>query len=104
MEIATYEITLRHAGLEPIRFAAPADRSIVKSARAAGYALTTGCLQGRCAICRSRLLAGELKVIRRPSRHAVGDPLKRADGCVLPCSLAPDSDVELETLSPWTSC
>ncbi len=94
-------VTLRHGNDAPVRFAATAGRSVVRSAAAAGYALTTGCLQGRCAICRARLLTGEVAALRRRSKHALADPARRADGCVLLCSVEPCSDLELEALSPW---
>ena len=80
---------------------AAAGRSLVKAAQLAGIELTSGCLQGRCAICRARLLAGKVGALRRPSPHAVGDPVQRADGHVLPCSVGALSDIVLAPASPW---
>jgi ferredoxin len=97
----TFEVTLRAGDDREVRFAAAAGRSIVKSAALAGYILTTGCLQGRCAICRSRLISGQVGAARRRSKHAVSDPANRPDGCVLLCSVSPLSDVIVEPLSPW---
>lgn len=99
----TWTVTLRAADGTTVSFAASAANSIVKSAARAGIRLTTGCLQGRCAICRARPLAGNFRLLRKLSKHAVASPLERADGCVLPCSIAPTSDVALEPLSPWES-
>lgn len=79
-----------------------AGRSIAQAASNAGYELTTGCRQGRCTICRARVLEGLVKATRRPSKNAVGSAADRKDGCVLLCSASPDSDVLIEPLSPWT--
>ena len=97
-----FRVSLTSETQDAIEFDAPAGRSIVKSAAAAGYSLTTGCLQGRCAICRAELLAGSVTVLRRVSKNAVGNPAERADGCVLLCSVGPTSDLRLAALSPWT--
>ncbi len=101
MADAGFEVTLRDEDGAEVRFHAAAGRSIVKSAARAGYVLTTGCLQGRCAICRARLLSGTVTSLRGYSKHAVSDPAARADGCVLLCSVGPRSDLVLEALSPW---
>ena len=97
----THRVVLQAANASAVTFAAAAGRSLVKSARAAGYALTTGCLQGRCAICRARLMSGTVVDLRRPSPHAIGNASERMDGCVLLCSVGPLSDVVLEPLGPW---
>jgi len=94
-------VTLHGPAGEAVSFEAAADRSIARSALAAGYALTTGCLQGRCAICRARLLAGTVRALRRPSPQATVDPAALPDGCVLPCSVRPCSDVVLAPFGPW---
>jgi ferredoxin len=98
-----FNVVLTGADGQEVRFVASRGRSIVKSAALAGYMLTTGCLQGRCAICRARLLEGDVGVLRKHSKNAVGDPASRHDGCVLLCSVGPRSDVVLEPLSPWTA-
>ena len=84
-----------------VQFVAANGRSIVRSAAIAGLKLTTGCLQGRCAICRARLLSGDVHGLRKHAKHAINSPVDRADGYVLLCSVAPHSDLELELLSPW---
>ena len=82
-------------------FTSAPGRALARAAAAAGIVLTTGCLQGRCAICRARLLSGSVTPVRRPSANAVGNPAERADGCVLLCSVAATSDVVVAPLSPW---
>ena len=69
-------------------FQAPAGRSLMQAAAQHGLRITSGCLQGRCAICRARLLKGSVSALR-------------ADGTVLLCSVAATSDVEIAPLSPW---
>lgn len=82
-------------------FEAAAGRALARAAAAAGIVLTTGCLQGRCAICRARLISGSVTAVRRPSVNAVGNPAERADGCVLLCSVAATSNVVVAPLGPW---
>lgn len=84
-----------------VLYRAAAGQSLVKSAALAGVRFTTGCLQGRCAICRARLVEGAVTPLRRPSPHATSNPATRPDGCVLMCSIGPLSDLVLEPLSPW---
>lgn len=100
---AAFTVAIRFPDQEPIRFRAARGQSIVRAAAAAGFALTTGCLQGRCAICRARLADGEVVSLKRRARHAVTDPANRADGCVLLCSVAACSDLTLDALGPWTT-
>ena len=99
-----HRVVLQAANASAVEFAAAAGRSLVKSARSAGYELTTGCLQGRCAICRARVISGTVADLRRPSPHAIGNASERMDGCVLLCSVGPLSDVVLEPLGPWRPC
>ena len=82
-------------------FQAPAGRSLIKAAAQHGLRITSGCLQGRCAICRARLLKGSVSALRARSPNAVGDAAHRADGTVLLCSVAATSDIEIAPLSPW---
>ena len=96
-----YAVSLINAAGEVVHFDAPANRPLFRSAYNAGLVLTTGCLQGRCAICRARLISGHVKSLRRASKNAVTDPADRADGCVLLCAVGPASDVVLEPLGPW---
>ena len=96
-----FEVVLRDKTGATIRFCAPRGRSLVKSAAQAGIDLTTGCLQGRCAICRSHIVDGEVELLRRQSTNVVGSPLHRDDGCVLICSVGPVSNLTIEPLGPW---
>ena len=97
-----YRIILQSADGAIAEFTCEAGRSISQAASNAGYELTTGCRQGRCTICRARVLEGSVQPTRRPSKNAVGSVADRKDGCVLLCSVSPDSDVLIEPLSPWT--
>lgn len=99
--MSTHRVTLNGPDGERITFPCESDRTIVRAARNAGYELMTGCLQGRCAICRARLVAGRVHAIRRRSKHATADPANRPDGCVLMCSVGPDCDVTVEPLARW---
>lgn len=96
-----FRIVLIGADGAQAEFSAPGGRSLVKAAAAAGIELTTGCLQGRCAICRVHLHQGRVAALRRPSPNATADPASRADGCVLACSVGALSDLVIEPLSPW---
>lgn len=96
-----FDITLRGTAGPPAVYRALAGQSLVKAAAAAGIRFTTGCLQGRCAICRARLVEGAVTALRRPSPHAASNPAARADGCVLMCSVGALSDLVLEPLGPW---
>ncbi len=87
-----------------VEFSAQGSRSVVKAAALAGVRITSGCLQGRCAICRARLLRGSVTPLRTPSANGVGDGPVRADGTVLLCSVAADSDIEISPLGPWRVC
>lgn len=99
--MTTHRITLRSERRADVTFDCETGRTVVRAARNAGYELMTGCLQGRCAICRARLLEGSVTAIRRRSKNAVSDPANRRDGCVLLCSVGPVSDIVVEPLAPW---
>ena len=97
-----YHVILQGTDGAIAEFPCGAGRSIAQAASNAGYELTTGCRQGRCAICLARVLEGSVQPTRRPSKNAVGSSADRKDGCVLLCSVSPDSNVLIEPLSPWT--
>lgn len=99
--MTTYRVTLLGPDGTRIAFDCEEGRTIVRAARNAGYELMTGCLQGRCAICRARLVEGEVRAIRRRSKHATADPANRPDGCVLQCSVGPVTDVVVAPLAGW---
>ena len=99
-----HRVTLIAADGARVEFTAQSGRSLVRSAALAGVRITSGCLQGRCAICRARLLRGSVTPLRVPSANGVGEGPLRADGTVLLCSVAASSDIELAPLSPWRVC
>jgi ferredoxin len=98
---AAYRVSLIAADGARVEFDAAPAQSLVKAAARAGYRITSGCLQGRCAICRARLLSGTVLPLRRPSPNAVGTALHSVDGLVLLCSVTAASDVEVAPLSAW---
>jgi ferredoxin len=100
-EAVSFRVGLIGVDGRRVEFAAPPAQSLVKAAARAGYLVTTGCLQGRCAICRARLLSGAVIPLRRPSPNAVSAGAQLAAGLVLMCSVAAGSDVELAPLSAW---
>lgn len=99
-----YRVALIAADGSRVEFTAPNDRSVLKAGAQAGVRITSGCLQGRCAICRARLLRGSVTPLRALSANSVGDGALRADGTVLLCSVAASSDLEISPLSPWRTC
>jgi ferredoxin len=70
-----------------------ADETILDAAEAADVGLPVGCRTGACGTCTARLLDGEV-THRRPPRALKQRHL--AEGHVLTCVAAPDSDVHLE--------
>lgn len=58
-------------------------------------------MQGRCQICRAKLVAGTVKSLRPLSKYATVDPAAMPDGSVLPCSVVARSDVSLAPRGPW---
>ena len=98
----SFQIRLNHLDGGQVAFSGEPEVSIARSAALAGIQLTTGCLQGRCAICRAYLQQGSVRLRRRPSPSALTSPLARTDGTVLLCAIVPLSAVELTPLSPWT--
>ena len=75
--------------------------SLVNAASNEGIKLTTGCLQGRCAICRARVLDGIFTVLKHNMKNARGTVSERADGCVLICCISANSDLLLAPLGEW---
>ena len=101
MAAASHRVTLLGVDGARAQFLAEEGRSLARTAARAGYDLTTGCLQGRCAICRGRIVTGVVAAVRQPSKQALTSPVERSDGCVLLCSVGPLTDLVIETLSPW---
>jgi ferredoxin len=83
------------ARLEPTgrRFDAPADRTLLQSAVAAGIALPNSCRNGTCRACLRALRAGRVDY-RIPWPGLL--PEEKTGGWVLPCVAYPLGDVVLE--------
>jgi ferredoxin len=72
---------------------APADQTLLDSARAAGVLLPSSCRNGTCRACRCQLLEGQVRyTIEWPGLSAE----ERAEGDVLPCVALPCSPVVLQ--------
>lgn len=72
---------------------APADRSLLQAARAAGLSLPRSCQNGTCRACLCRMRSGAVVYrIEWPGLSAE----ERATGWVLPCVALPRSAVCLE--------
>ncbi len=88
-----------HARIEPqdpvgevLRFQAPADQSLLRSAARAGVVLPSSCRNGTCRTCICRLLEGHVSYrIDWPGLL----PEEKAQGFILPCVAQPESDVVL---------
>jgi ferredoxin len=94
--------TVFQALLLPARqaFAAPADRSLLASAAAAGIELPNSCRNGTCRSCLTRLHSGQVHY-RIPWPGLL--PEEKASGAwVLPCVAFPLSDVVLGDDAPAT--
>ena len=94
-----YTVTLLDKGGSHIAFPCGPNEPIYKAGERAGYELTLGCMQGRCTICKAKLISGEVKFLR---------PIpKEAEGClpgapdILLCSYAPQVDTTLQPYGRW---
>ncbi len=86
----TFEVRV---GPQGPRFAAPADRTVLQSAEAAGLALASSCRNGTCRHCIRRLAQGQVRYrIEWPGLLAE----EKAQGWILPCVAYPDSDLLLQ--------
>lgn len=84
-----------------VEFDAAPRQSLVRAAARAGYLITTGCLQGRCAICRATLLRGSVAPLRRPSPNMTAMLASDGEAVVRLCSVVASSDLELAPFSRW---
>lgn len=98
---AAHRVRLVAASGREVEFPCPAGMAVFRAAELAGVRMRVGCMQGRCATCRCRVLEGAVISVREASRHAVGRPDAREDGHVLPCSVTPTCDTVLAVRSPW---
>ena len=98
---ASYRVGLNAADGARVEFEALPGQSLVKAAARAGYLMTIGCLQGRCAICRAHLLHGTVAPLRRPSPNSVTPHNGDAADVVRLCSVSASSHLEVAPFSPW---
>lgn len=71
-------------------------QTILDAALAAGIPFPHGCKSGRCGSCKSRLIEGEVELLKH-SRFALTDE-EKADGLILPCRALPQTDVAVAWL------
>jgi ferredoxin len=89
-EAPTWQVRLGRGGPQ---FDAPADRTLLQSAEAAGWPLPSSCRNGTCRTCMQRLLEGHVHyAIEWPGVLAE----ERRAGWILPCVAHPDSDLVLD--------
>ncbi len=85
----TYSVRVHPLAQE---FAAPADATVLQSARAAGVVLPSSCRNGTCRACVCQLLDGRVDyTVPWPGLSAE----EHAQGCVLPCVALPRTDLVL---------
>jgi ferredoxin len=81
------------ASLSGEKFAAPADRSLLASAEAAGLLADSSCRNGTCRTCLRRLGSGQVAYrIEWPGLSAE----EKREGYILPCVAYPLSDLAIE--------
>lgn len=79
-------------------FDAPASRTVLASALAAGLQAPHSCRNGSCRACLARLRSGEVAcTIEWPGLSAE----ERAEGWILPCVTLPRSTLEIESAAGW---
>lgn len=71
-------------------------QTILDAALAAGIPYPHGCKSGRCGSCKSRLIEGEVELLKH-SRFALTDQ-EKADGLILACCALPRADVAVAWL------
>lgn len=87
---AVYEVGLRPQGP---RFRAVEGNTILSAAIDHNVAFPHGCKMGRCGLCKSRLIEGE--VLHREHSESALTRDEKANGLVLPCVATPVSDLSL---------
>ena len=68
------------------------DETLLESSEKNGVLIPSGCRQGVCGTCRTRLLNGR---VRMETEEALSDEL-RSQGFILPCVSRPLSDITLD--------
>lgn len=94
-----YRVTLVDPDGNSISFLCGSNEAIFSAAQKAGYELTLGCMQGRCTVCKAKLISGDVKFLR-PIPKGNEDKLSGAPNELL-CSVAPQSDSQLQTFARW---
>ena len=85
----TFRVRIEPAGWE---YDAPADMTLMASAREAGFVLPSSCRNGTCRTCMCRLVEGQVRYsIEWPGISTD----ESDDGWVLPCVAEPESRVVL---------
>lgn len=75
-------------------FEAQPEDSLLEAALRAGVAVNYGCSEGNCGLCRARLVSGQVRRIRH--QDYTFPEAEKAQGWLLLCAHAADSDVVLE--------
>lgn len=65
--------------------------TVLQAALAAGIAYPHGCRMGRCGACKSRLISGEVDLLKHTPFSLTEE--EKADGLTLACRAIPSSDV-----------
>ena len=88
-QLPIYQVEIAATGQ---RFAAPADRTLLQSAEAAGLVLASSCRNGTCRTCIGQLDAG---VVRYAMQWPGLSAEEKAAGALLPCVAYPCAAVRL---------
>jgi len=83
------EITFSRSG---VSYVASPDETLLESAEKNGLLIPSGCRQGVCGTCATRLLRGKVQM---DAEEALNDEL-RSEGFILPCVSRPLSDLTLD--------
>jgi CDP-4-dehydro-6-deoxyglucose reductase len=76
------------------RFEIGPHESILEAALSAGYAVNYGCSNGKCGLCKARLISGELREHQHHDFHF--SEAERSTGYFLMCAHGAGSDLEIE--------
>ena len=84
-------LTVRFARSE-VAYSISSDETVLESSERNGVLIPSGCRQGSCGTCATRLLSGNVQMARE---EALSDEL-RSQGYILPCVSRPVSDITLD--------
>ncbi len=74
-------------------FEAPLGQTILAGAKANGVHLEHSCKDGRCGVCKTKLLSGQVNEVGGSASLTEGE---RAQGFILTCSATPSSDLAIQ--------